>query len=69
MEDVEQALIQVLEAKAWDMDDKHRKQWCCSSTAHFRVMTRHVQQARLKHAKWTQAFKFTDEGQDDEGEA
>ena len=69
LEDVEQALIQVLEAKAWDMDDKHRKQWCCSSTARFRVMARHVQQARLKNAKWTQAFQFTDEGQDDEGEA
>ena len=51
------------------MDEKHRKQWCCSSTARFRVMARHVQQARLKNAKWTKAFEFTDEGQDDAGEA
>ena len=68
-QDIEEAFMLVREAKGWDMDKQHRIQWCCSSTARFRVMARHVQQARLKNAKWTKAFEFTDEGQDDEGEA
>jgi len=74
-EDVEQALIQVLEAKGWDMDERRRKPWCPSNTSRLRVMARHVQQARTKKAKWSEAFKFTDEGQaeaeddEDQGEA
>ena len=74
-EDVAQALIQVLEAKGWELDERHRKQMWTSNTGRLRTMARHVQQARVKKAKWSEALNFSDEGQaeteddEDQGEA
>ena len=55
MEDVEQALMQILLDKGWAMDEQHRKPWATSTAAKFRCQARHVQQARLKGARWAMA--------------
>ena len=55
LEDVEQALMQILLDKGWAMDEQHRKPWATSTAAKFRCQARHVQQARLKGARWAMA--------------
>ena len=55
LEDVEQALMQILLDKDWAMDEQHRKPWATSTAAKFRAQARHVQQARLKGARWATA--------------
>ena len=55
LEDVEQAFMQILLDKDWAMDEQHRKQWATNTAAKFRAQARHVQQARLKGARWAMA--------------
>ena len=55
LEDVEQALMQILLDKGWAMDEQHWKPWATSTAAKFRRQARHEQQARLKGARWAMA--------------
>ena len=48
LEDVEQALMQILLDKDWAMDEQHRKKWATSTAAKFRTQARHAQQAAKK---------------------
>ena len=58
LEDVEQAFMQILLDKDWAMDEQHRKQWATNTAAKFRAQARHVQQARLKGARWATASLY-----------
>eukprot|EP00972_Heterocapsa_arctica_P059769 8814458-Heterocapsa_arctica.AAC.1 len=52
--------------KEWEMPEAETKRWANDMAARFRVMARHLQQARVKKTKWVGDFGFIEEGMNDD---